>query len=86
MLPTAGLQPASPERRCHIVQAVASPDPFTFVLAVVLAAAISAGVFAHASKHGSRHATAWGVAAFLAAGIAVPLYFIRHWMQRSADK
>ena len=39
----------------------------------------SAGVFAHASRHGSRHATAWGVAAFLLAGVAVPVYFIRHW-------
>jgi hypothetical protein len=38
----------------------------------------------HASKHGNRHATAWGVAAFLAAGIAVPVYFIRYWLRRRA--
>jgi len=72
--------------RFRIVQTVAPPDPVTFVLAVVLAAAISAGVFAHASKHGSRHATAWGVAAFLAAGVAVPLYFIRYWARRGGRK
>jgi len=70
---------------CRIVGSVVSPDPVTFVLAVILAAAISAGVFAHASKHGSRHATAWGVAAFLAAGIAVPVYFIRYWTRRARD-
>ena len=52
-----------------------------FVLGVALAAAISAGVFAHASRHGSRHATAWGVAAFLFAGITVPVYFIRYWVR-----
>lgn len=65
---------------------VASVDPVTFVIAVALAAAISAGVFAHAAKHGSRHATAWGVAAFLVAGVAVPVYFIRYWTRRGARK
>ena len=55
-------------------------SPPAFVLGVALAAAISAGVFAHASRHGSRHATAWGVAAFLFAGITVPVYFIRYWV------
>jgi hypothetical protein len=63
---------------------VAAADPVTFLIAVGLAAAISTGVFMHASKHGSRHPTAWGVAAFLAAGVAVPLYFIRHWARRGA--
>jgi hypothetical protein len=61
---------------------VSSADPVTFLIAVALAAAISAGVYAHASKHGSHHATAWGVAAFLVAGVAVPLYFIRYWARR----
>ena len=65
-----------------IVLGVATTDPVTFLIAVALAAAISAGVFAHASKHGSRHPTAWGVAAFLVAGVAVPVYFIRHWARR----
>ncbi|MGE5689730.1 MAG: hypothetical protein ACM33B_04165 [Pseudomonadota bacterium] len=39
-------------------------------------------VFAHAQRHGSKHATAWGVAAFLAAGIVVPVYFVRHLLRR----
>jgi len=38
-------------------------------------------VFAHAEKRQNKHATAWGVAAFLAAGIVVPVYFIRHWLK-----
>jgi hypothetical protein len=63
---------------------VTTSDPAAFFIAVALAAAISTGVFAHASKHGSSHATAWGVAAFLAAGVVVPIYFIRHWMRRGA--
>ncbi|MCZ7589206.1 MAG: N-6 DNA methylase [Gaiella sp.] len=63
---------------------LAMADPVTFLVAVAIAAAISAGVFAHASKHGSRHATAWGIAAFLAAGVTVPVYFIRHWLRRAA--
>ena len=59
-----------------------SADPVTFVLGVTLAAGISAGVFAHANKHGSRHATAWGVAAFLLAGITLPVYFVHYWTRR----
>ena len=38
-------------------------------------------VFWHADKHGSKRATAWGVAAFLASGVVVPLYFIRYWLR-----
>ena len=69
---------------CRIVFVVATADPVTFLIAVALAAAISTGVFLHATKHGSRHPTAWGVAAFLAAGVAVPVYFIRYWTRRRA--
>ena len=43
--------------------------------------AASLAVFAHADRHGNKHATAWGIATFLAAGIAVPLYFIRYWLR-----
>ena len=39
-------------------------------------------VFSHAQRHGSKHATARGVAAFLAAGIVVPVYFVRYWLRR----
>ena len=58
------------------------PNPPTFVLAVVIAAAISMSVFRHADRHGNTHATAWGVGAFLAAGVVVPVYFIRYWLSR----
>jgi hypothetical protein len=53
-----------------------------FLIAVSIAAAISMGTFAHADRHGSSHATAWGIGAFLAAGVVVPVYFIRYWLQR----
>lgn len=58
------------------------PDTLTFLLAVALAAAVSMGVYAHAERHGSKHATAWGLAAFLMAGVVVPLYFLRYWLLR----
>jgi hypothetical protein len=51
-------------------------SPGEFVLGVAIAAGLSMAVFAHASKRGSRHATAWGVAVFLVAGIALPLYVL----------
>jgi hypothetical protein len=53
-----------------------------FLLVVGLAAAASMAIFAHASRHGNKHATAWGIATFLAAAIAVPLYFLRYWLSR----
>lgn len=52
-----------------------------FLIVTALAAGASLAVFAHADRNGNRHATAWGIATFLAAGIAVPLYFIRHWLR-----
>ena len=55
-------------------------SPGTFLFAVAVAAGLSMAVFAHANKRGNRHATAWGVAVFLAAGIALPLYFLRYWL------
>lgn len=79
--PAPNVSTGRPARDPAIVLPVGA-DPVTFVIAVVIAAAISLGVFAHADRHGSRHATAWGIAAFLAAGIAVPLYFIRYWARR----
>jgi hypothetical protein len=60
-------------------------DTVTFLIAVALAAVASLAVFNHASKHGSRHATAWGIAVFLIAGVAVPVYFVRYWLRRRAD-
>lgn len=58
------------------------PNAPAFVLAVIIAAAISMAVFGHADKHGNTHATAWGVGAFLAAGVVVPVYFLRYWLSR----
>ncbi len=52
-----------------------------FVIVTALAAAASLAVFAHADRHGNKHATAWGIGVFLAAGIVVPLYFIRYWLR-----
>ena len=56
-----------------------SPGQFLFLVAVWTVAALV--VFRHADKHGSKRATAWGIAAFLAAGVAVPVYFIRYWLR-----
>jgi hypothetical protein len=53
-----------------------------FLFVVSVAAAASMAVFAHASRHGSKHATAWGIATFLVAAVAVPLYFLRYWLRR----
>jgi hypothetical protein len=61
---------------------VESADTVMFLVAVALAAVASLAIFNHASKHGSRHATAWGIAVFLLAGIAVPVYFVRYWVRR----
>jgi hypothetical protein len=53
-----------------------------FLFVVALAAAASMAVFAHASRQGNRHATAWGVATFLLAAVAVPLYFLNYWLKK----
>ena len=79
--PAGGVKATARTHGCRTVSVVAN-DFVTFLIAVALAAGISTGVFVHATKHGSRHATAWGVAAFLAAGVAVPVYFIRYWARR----
>jgi hypothetical protein len=60
----------------------ALPDPVSFVIAVVIAAGISMALFRHAEKHGNKHATAWGIGAFLAAGVVVPVYFLRYWREQ----
>jgi hypothetical protein len=53
-----------------------------FLVAITIAAAISMATFAHADRNGSPHATAWGIGAFLAAGIVVPVYFVRFWLRK----
>ena len=62
--------------------ALGQPGPAVFLLSVAVAAGLAMAVFWHASKHGSSHPTAWGIAAFLFAGIAVPVYLIRYWLTR----
>ena len=61
---------------------MAELTPGAFVFAVALAAGASLLVFNHADKHGSKHATAWGIAAFLLAGVVVPVYFVRFWARK----
>jgi hypothetical protein len=61
---------------------LAQPTPVGFVVAVGIAAGLSLLVFWHAERHGSRHATTWGIFAFLFAGLAVPVYFIRYLASR----
>ncbi len=56
-----------------------------FVFVVGVAAVLSLAVFAHAERRGNKHATAWGIATFLAAGIAIPLYFARYWLRRRSS-
>jgi hypothetical protein len=73
-------------KEARIVSILRALDPVTFFVALAITAAISAGVFAHASRHGSKHATAWGVAVFLAAGLTVPVYFIRYWVRRRESR
>jgi hypothetical protein len=62
-------------------ESIGNPGPVTFFVALALAAGLSMAIFAHAEKRGNRHATAWGIAVFLFAGAAIPLYFIRLWLR-----
>lgn len=62
---------------------VAALSPAAFVVVVAIDAGLSLLVFRHADRHGSRHATAWGIFAFLFAGVAVPLYFVRFLLSRN---
>ena len=69
-----------------IAASIADLSPIQFAIAITLAALLAMAVFAHANRHGSRHATAWGVATFLVAGIVVPFYFIRYWLQKRSRR
>lgn len=57
------------------------PSTPQFIVAVVIGTVAALAVFRHADIHGNRHATAWGIAAFFAAVVVVPLYFLRHRMR-----
>ena len=56
-----------------------TPTQFFVTLAIGIAAAVV--VFRDAEKRGNRRATAWGIAAFLASGVIVPVYFVRVWLR-----
>jgi drug/metabolite transporter (DMT)-like permease len=65
------------------VQNLARTSFIDFAIAVVLAAALAMLIFRHADRHGSRHATAWGLFTFLAALVAIPLYFLNYWLSKT---
>lgn len=70
-------------RMAMTVNSLARTDFVDFVIAVVIAAALAMLIFRHADKHGSRHATAWGLFTFLAALLAIPLYFLSYWLSQT---
>jgi dolichol kinase len=53
-----------------------------FVVVVAIDAGLATLIFRHAHRRRNRHATAWGVFTFLAAGIAIPVYFLNYWLAR----
>jgi hypothetical protein len=65
------------------LQSLAQRGFLDFLVAVVIAAGLAMLIFRHADKHDSRHATAWGLFTFLAALIAIPLYFLNYWRGKS---
>jgi hypothetical protein len=69
-----------------MASSLGDPSPANFLIAVVIAAGLAMLVFRHADRHGSRHATAWGVFTFLAALIAIPLYFVSYWLRKNRDQ
>jgi hypothetical protein len=65
---------------------LAQTDTIDFLIAVVIAAGLAMLIFRHADRHGSRHATAWGLFTFLAAIVAIPLYFASYWLGKSGRR
>lgn len=53
---------------------------------VVVDAGLATLIFRHAYRRQNRHATAWGVFTFLAAGIAIPVYFLTYWLRRRGSR
>ena len=64
----------------RVAAAFGNVSPGAFIVSVAIAAVLAMLIFRHASKHGSRHPTAWGIATFLFAGLAIPIYFINYWL------
>jgi len=67
-------------------QSLTQTSVLDFLIAVVIAAGLAMLIFRHADKHGSRHATAWGLFTFLAALIAIPLYFSNYWRSKTKGR
>jgi hypothetical protein len=65
------------------VHSLAQTGPVDFLVIVALAAVLATLIFSHAHTRGNRHATAWGVFTFLAAGIAIPFYFLSFWLGKN---
>jgi len=61
-------------------------NPAAFFISVAIAAGLAMAVFAHANKRGNKHATAWGLATFLFAAIAIPVYLILYWRSKSGRR
>lgn len=69
-----------------MLAALGSISPAAFFLSVAIAAGLAMAIFAHANKHGNKHATAWGIATFLFAAIAIPIYVILYWRSKSGRR
>ena len=61
---------------------IAAAPAAEFILVVLINAVLAMLIFRHAYRRNNRHATAWGVATFLAAGLAIPVYFFNYWLNR----
>ena len=59
-----------------------APSSVTVLIAVAIDAGLSTLIFSHAHRRRNPHATAWGVFTFLAAMIAIPLYFLTYTIRR----
>lgn len=64
----------------------ANPSFLNFLIAVTIDAGLATLIFRHAHRRGNRHATAWGVFTFLAAGLAIPIYFLNYWLGSRRDR
>jgi len=62
------------------LQSLSQTSFLDFLIIVAIAAVLATLIFRHAHTRGNRHATAWGIFTFLAAGIAIPLYFLSSWL------
>jgi hypothetical protein len=69
-----------------VLAALGNISPTAFILSVAIAAGLAMAIFAHANKHGNKYATAWGIATFLLAAIAIPVYLILYWKSKSGRR